>query len=133
MPQFGHVEAVACCFCDLPKIPGGQLIAGPRIYICDACIATADAVIETDTPMPTGRIRIPLTTMATIYPVDKASEDLRCSFCGKFRYKVDGMASGDEVWICTECLQRCREALVPEVAEAEDPAADRPIVRPTRR
>src|SRR5580692_8194483 len=93
VPQYGHVEAVVCCFCDLPKIPGGQLIAGPRIYICDACIATSDAVIETDTPMSTGRIRIPLTTMATIYPVDEPSGDLRCSFCGKFRHKADGMAA----------------------------------------
>jgi ATP-dependent protease Clp ATPase subunit len=118
MPQFGHVEAVACCFCDLPKIPGGPLIAGPRIYICDACIATSDAVIETDTPMSTGRIRIPLTTMATIYPVDEPSGDLRCSFCGKFRHKADGMAAGgDDARICTECLTRCREALVPEVAQ----------------
>lgn len=114
MPQYGHVEAVVCCFCDLPKLPGGQLIAGPRIYICDACIATSDAVIETGNPMPTGRIRIPLTTMATIQPVPKATGELRCSFCGLDRHKVDGMAAGDEAWICTACLKLCREAMAAE-------------------
>jgi len=116
MPRYGHVEAVACSFCDLPKLPGGLLIAGPRIYICDACIATSDTVIATGNPMPTGRIRIPLITMATIQPVPKATGDLRCSFCGKYRDTVDGMAAGDESWICTECLKACREVVAAQQA-----------------
>lgn len=116
MPQFGHAEEVICCFCDLPKQPEGQLIAGPRIYICDTCIAMATAVIETGDPMPS--------PTAMVEPVPKASDDEhRCSFCGKFRHKVDGMAAAGEVCICVECLELCSQILAEQLAGQAPPIA----------
>jgi ATP-dependent protease Clp ATPase subunit len=49
-------------------------------------------------------------------------DDFHCSFCGKRRLEVRKLISGGRVFICNECVARCREILgpAPPIAEATD-------------
>jgi hypothetical protein len=101
---------LACSFCGRAQRKTGKLVAGPGVYICQACVELAEAVIASGS-----------TAETTLGPVHAVSEDAtrwRCSFCGKHRHQVSGLAStvdnpcgkfaGDAA-ICTECLTLCGE------------------------
>jgi ATP-dependent protease Clp ATPase subunit len=58
-------------------------------------------------------------------------DDFHCSFCGKRRVEVRKLISGPRVFICDECVGRCREVIGPlpadDVARApERTTADMP-------
>jgi hypothetical protein len=101
---------LACSFCGHAQRETRKLVTGPGVYICEACVELTEAVIAS------GR-----TAQTTLGPVQAVSEDAtrrRCSFCGKDRREVSGLAStvanpcgkfaGDAA-ICTECLTLCGE------------------------
>jgi ATP-dependent protease Clp ATPase subunit len=46
-------------------------------------------------------------------------EDFFCSFCGKRRGEVKKLVSGARVFICNECVVRCRQILGPAPPRAE--------------
>lgn len=46
-------------------------------------------------------------------------DDFHCSFCGKRRHEVRKLISGGRVFICNECVVRCRDILGPPPAAAE--------------
>src|SRR5262245_5786245 len=62
---------MACSFCGLLSDQVHKLIAGPEVFICDACVALAEEAQQARKPRATARARIE--------PV--ASPRLRCSFC----------------------------------------------------
>jgi hypothetical protein len=76
---------LACSFCGATKEAVSYLIAGPGVYICDACVSLAQTHLD---PVP-------------------ATETLRCSFCDK----GSALVTGPGVRICTECLGFCAEVL----------------------
>ena len=39
------IEQFRCSFCDAPRQEVARLISGPRVYICDLCIADATTVV----------------------------------------------------------------------------------------
>ena len=43
-------------------------------------------------------------------------DDFHCSFCGKRRREVRKLISGGRVFICNECVVRCRDILGPPPA-----------------
>ena len=45
-PKATHKQTLACSFCDRHQHETQKLIAGPRIFICDACVADAAALIS---------------------------------------------------------------------------------------
>jgi len=53
---------------------------------------------------------------AVIEPV--AGEDMteRCSFCGKRRHQVPGLAAAHSARICAECLRLCHEIVTEQLA-----------------
>jgi hypothetical protein len=94
-------QLLRCSFCGADQKHVTKLIAGPGLYICDACVARADAVIDTGSEVTT-----PVTTLR------RAGDDARaerCGFCGKRGHQVAGMACADDMRICTECLGLCHE------------------------
>jgi len=97
-----------CSFCGRTAEQVKALIAGPGVYICDRCIPVASQTIATGEPggPPT----------AAIEPV--AVEDMteKCSFCGKRRHQVPGLAAAGSARICAECLQLCHEILAERLA-----------------
>ncbi|MBV9451184.1 MAG: hypothetical protein JO345_35395 [Streptosporangiaceae bacterium] len=104
-----------CSFCGKSQPETKKLIAGPGVYICDGCVDLADRVIADGEPSAT-----PLSSI-TVIGDDPAAP--KCSFCGKRRDQVTGMAAAEEVSICTECLSLCQEIIAEELdAAGEEPA-----------
>ncbi|HTZ23888.1 MAG TPA: ClpX C4-type zinc finger protein [Streptosporangiaceae bacterium] len=51
-------------------------------------------------------------------PIGEDQDDPRfkCSFCGKRRHQVSGVAVAAGVSVCTECLALCHEIITEELA-----------------
>jgi ClpX C4-type zinc finger len=102
---------LSCSFCGRAQRKTRKLVAGPGVYICEKCVELAESVIAS------GRSRE--AALSTIDPVAPHAKGRRCSFCGKQRYQVTGLASTinkpilgkikADAAICTECLTLCRE------------------------
>ena len=91
-----------CSFCGRDQKHTKALIGGPGVYICDRCIPRAEAAA-----LASGAAATPATGPAQAVPEEARAE--RCSFCGKCRYQVRGMATALGIRICAECLEMCRE------------------------
>ncbi len=99
-----------CSFCGKEQRQVRKLIAGPGVYICNKCIEKAGRVIETGEPTAT-----PLSAMKSVAE-DNDGPAFKCSFCGKRRHQVSGLAVTARVAICTECLALCNEIIIEELA-----------------
>jgi len=108
---------LACTFCGRSQRQVRKLIAGPGVYICEACVALADGAVRSG-----GAAGTP---PGPIHAVPEQDGGVRCRFCAKRRDNVTGMAAlpagpGDPVAgpaaICAECLLLCNEILVEELA-----------------
>jgi hypothetical protein len=101
-------EQLACCsFCGRDQKHTKALITGPGdVGICDRCIPQADATIAAEQPPAGKKVTIRFESM---YPVPGEARAERCSFCGKRRHQVAGMAAAAQAKICDECLELCRE------------------------
>jgi hypothetical protein len=67
-----------------------------------------------------GQAQTASTPIATIRRVSREDQAAQCSFCGKRRYKVAGMAAaapGDSLAVCDECLELCDEILAEDLDE----------------
>jgi hypothetical protein len=102
---------LACSFCGRPQRKTRKLVAGPGIYICEKCVEMAEAVI--------GSGQAAETALGPLHSIPRDMTQRRCSFCGKRRHQVTGLATsagnpagskvaGDAA-ICAECLNLCRE------------------------
>ncbi len=92
-----------CSFCGRAQRKVKKLVAGPGAYICELCIPVVDGVLATGSAATT--------LTATIEPVGDDARTERCSFCGKRRHEVTGLASTGATRICAECLRLCLEIL----------------------
>ena len=121
----GRYLDLTCRFCGKPQPEVRKLIAGPGVYICDVCVELAERVLSSG-----GSATTPLGPMLA---VPKQDRQARCSFCGKRRDQVAGLAAmaaengSDEairprskvsgpVSICRECLSLCDEIIADELA-----------------
>lgn len=108
---------LSCSFCGRAQRKTRKLVAGPGVYICERCVAVADSVITS--------ARTEQTALGVIEPVPSEATGRRCSFCGKHRRQVTGLAttvdnpSGGkfkaDAAICSECLALCREIHVEQL------------------
>ena len=86
-----------CTWCGRPPSEVAKLIAGPSVYICDACIADAErAASGRETPGS-----FSLTT--------RASVRRRCSFCARTGGKSRPILAASAGHVCGPCLQTCRQ------------------------
>jgi ClpX C4-type zinc finger len=107
---------LACSFCGKAQKEVRKLIAGPGgVAICETCTDKAARVLATGVAAAT-----PLSAIKPLPPAagdePEAMAGARCSFCGKGRHQVAGlaMAAGTVtagVTICDECLALCREII----------------------
>jgi hypothetical protein len=134
---------LTCSFCGKSQKETRKLIAGAGATICDTCADKAGRVLATGevaaTPLSSIKpVPLPADTDAPAEPYGQAEPGgqaaARCSFCGKGRHRVDGLAmaagttttesirtrtefgyaaaSGPRLpWvsICSECVARCHE------------------------
>jgi len=108
---------LACSFCGRPQRKTRKLVAGPGVYICEKCVEMAEAVICSGHATETA--------LGLLRPVAEGATRRRCSFCGKHRRQVAGLATtvdnpagkvaGDAA-ICAECLTLCREIHAEQLA-----------------
>jgi hypothetical protein len=99
---------LACSFCGKNQPQVRKLIAGPGVYICDQCISKAGQVIATG--------EAAATPLSAVKPIGEDITTAKCSFCGKRRYQVSGLAAAARAAICTECLALCHEITAEELA-----------------
>jgi hypothetical protein len=83
-----------CTYCGHPPSEVKKLIAGPNVYICDACVSAAERTL--------GEAR------RTTGPFLAGKTGARCDFCSK---KPRALASAREASVCAECLKLCQEIL----------------------
>lgn len=97
-----------CSFCGLPAAVVAKLIAGPEVFICDACVALADQVLRVGKPEGTAHTHTEGTGHTRMVLI--GSPRIRCSFC---RQKRDGrrIVGGAGNYVCSECLELCRRIL----------------------
>jgi hypothetical protein len=112
-PQLLQGSVGPCSFCGRSRKEVAQLIAGPRVFICERCMPravrlSAGSAVE-------GLADVPML-------LEPSGSRVRCSFCGKDTRQVrhlvtSGLAEtlagrfGDRARICDECLQLCEEIL----------------------
>jgi len=103
---------LTCSFCGRSQREVRKLIAGPGCYICEACIEVIEGVASGGNPART--------RLGPVHAVPEQDERARCSFCGKHRCLVAGLAAGPSEpgtghpAICTECVSLCNEILAEE-------------------
>jgi ClpX C4-type zinc finger len=105
---------LACTFCGKDQAQVKKLIAGPSVYICNGCVDLAKAVIGSGEPVST--------RVAELTAGPEQEPRAQCSFCGKRRDQVPGLAVSSAqtdrktpAAICSECLQLCDEIITEEV------------------
>ena len=94
-------ENLVCTFCKCSPNEVSKLIAGPKVYICDRCVAKAEKNM-TDSGLPT--------LSGSLIPAKEGSR-ARCSFCKKGRAADRLLLTGSAGNICGECLVICRQIL----------------------
>jgi hypothetical protein len=78
-----------CTWCERPPSEVSKLIAGPKVYICESCIAAAERALTS---------------------ASRGATRHRCSFCRKRGSESNSLAIGPAN-ICADCLTVCREIL----------------------
>jgi hypothetical protein len=99
-----------CTWCGRPPGEVAKLVAGPRVYICDACIADAEGAAS-------GR-----ETSRSFVLTTRASIRRRCSFCGRTAGKDCPLAAAAAGHVCGACLQTCRQIVDSSPVEGDAPA-----------
>ena len=98
----GSGALLSCSFCGKHQKQVKKLIAGPSVYICNGCIDGVHAVLA-------AADKTVSTPIATIRQISGDAGDVRCSFCGKGRDRVEAIAAAGDARICNECLDLCDE------------------------
>ena len=109
---------LVCSFCGKSQHEAAKLIAGPSVYICDGCVTLAEGVL--------GSGEAASTEYGQVTAVSEQDPRMPCSFCGKTRDQVPGLAIAPQVphrkapaTICPECLALCDEIIAEELAARE--------------
>jgi hypothetical protein len=92
------MDGAVCTWCHRPPSEVTKLVAGPNIYICDACVTAASSV-------GSGTLKKAPLKLA------KAGLLERCTFCHKRSSNTRVVVTGPEANICSECLRVCREIM----------------------
>jgi ribosomal protein S14 len=85
-----------CTFCGRPPSEVSKLIAGPDVYICDACVSLAERALS-------ARASEPLV-------LAKAGRG-RCSFCGKRSSHEREVVVAPAASVCARCVEACGDIL----------------------
>ena len=87
-----------CTWCTRPPSEMSKLIAGPRVYICEACVVAAERTAG-------GRHASPFVRRK------EKSATMRCAFCGHRARRDRALVTAAAGHVCTDCLRVCREIL----------------------
>jgi ATP-dependent protease Clp ATPase subunit len=114
-----------CSFCGKRRLEVRKLISGPRVFICNECVARCREVIG---PLPAADAeREPERTTADmpaqafaddedITAEKKPPDEHHCSFCNKLKIDVAKLVTGPTVYICNECIALCEDIIADDLA-----------------
>lgn len=88
-----------CTWCGRPPSEVGKLIAGPNVFVCDACVESAE------------RTAAGLASAGPFARMKTRSVAARCAFCGKRARDERALVTAPAGQVCTECLHVCRDIL----------------------
>jgi hypothetical protein len=88
-----------CTWCGRPPSEVSKLIAGPNVFICDACVDAGERASS-------GRA-----AAGPFARTKKRSLAMRCAFCGKWPHEGRSLVTAKAGHVCTDCLRVCREIL----------------------
>jgi hypothetical protein len=95
-----NARTANCTFCGRTHTEVTKLIAGPKVFICDRCVAAAERSATKGASSPFTRAE---------------TGSGKCSFCGKWRGAGLGgvrlLLTAPPGNICDECLRACRNLL----------------------
>ena len=91
-----------CTFCSRPPSEVSKLVAGPNVYICDACVALAEQVLSG-------------AAAGAMLPAKEGAK-AQCSFCGKRHGDRRTLVTSLGANVCQECLQLCRDIMENRIA-----------------
>jgi hypothetical protein len=96
-----------CTWCGRPPSEVAKLVAGPNVFICDGCVASAEQTA-------TGRVGAgpfaPMQKSGVVVALP-AVRRRRCAFCGKGPGKDRALATSPAGHVCSDCVRVCREIL----------------------
>src|SRR4029077_15446198 len=81
-----------CTWCGRPPAEVAKLIAGPKVYICDACVGAAEQAAAG-------------TASGPVAPMTGRSLVTRCAFCGKRASAARSLVAAPEGHVCSECVR----------------------------
>lgn len=87
-----------CTWCGRPPSEVSKLVAGPNVYICDACLGTAEAASARPV------------TVGSSHPLRRVKEGARdrCSFCSRRQSATRSVVAGPAANICNDCMRITR-------------------------
>jgi len=102
-----------CTWCGRPPSEVEKLIAGPNVYICDACVQAAEktAAVASTPPAPARARGAGEAGTRPFARVRSTSIAQRCAFCGKRAKGSRSLVTAPAGHVCTDCLRVCREIL----------------------
>ena len=113
-----------CSFCGKRKHEVRKLISGPRVFICNECVALCREIVGPRRSPAAGDVPPERTTgdmPAEPLPHDedvtaetKPPDEKSCSFCRRLQADVAKLVNGPTVHICTECVDLCEDILAAE-------------------
>ena len=116
-----------CSFCGKRRGEVRKLISGPRVFICNECVARCRQVLGPPPPPDAPPAQPERTTAdlpAQALPEDedvtaerKPPDEMHCSFCGELKTEVARLMSGPTVYICDECIGLCEDIIAEELAQ----------------
>jgi hypothetical protein len=92
-------QDAVCTWCERPPSEVAKLVAGPNVYICDACVTAA------------GRVERGTTKSSAPLKMAKTGSRERCTFCHKRPSDARQVITGPVAHICSDCLRICREIM----------------------
>jgi hypothetical protein len=93
----GSKRDAVCTFCTRPPSEVKKLVAGPNVYLCDACASQAHKALTHGNRAG--------------FTVTRKRNEARCSFCGKRSGREKAVMAGEEAAVCDACLVLCGEII----------------------
>jgi hypothetical protein len=98
-----------CTGCERPPSEVAKLLAGPDMYLCDGCVALAEAALR-GAPVTMGDPPIPPRAAGGPHLAAPGSR-AKCGFCRKPRAQGRPVVVARRFSACGDCLRICREIL----------------------
>jgi hypothetical protein len=106
-----------CSFCGKAQQEVDKLIAGPRVYICDACVDICNEIIAKNGPFasprtPSVQPELPAEVEGVILenpPI--AVRPVRCRLCNLWTPLASCLPVPRRGWVCGRCLDAVKESL----------------------